>query len=468
MSLDARAWLAVALIAALGFASAHRPAAAKVFGAESFTLANGLTVVVVPNARAPVIKHMIWYRVGGADEGEGESGIAHFLEHLMFRGTDKVPPGEFSKIVARNGGQDNAFTARDYTAYFQSVSVDRLPLVMELEADRMRGLKLTAPIVDTERKVILEERRSRTDNNPGSLLFEQVQLALYGSHPYGIPVIGWAQEISALSREDALAYYKRFYAPNNAIVVVAGDVTGAQVQQLVEKFYGPLAPSPDIPPRIRPTVPPQIAPRRVVLTDARAELPSLTRYYLVPSYATAPKNDAEALEILAEVLGGSATSRLYRSLVVEKGLAASAGAWYSGSGLNDTSFGVSATPREGVSLDTLEKAVDEVVAAMVAGGVNAEETKRAKTGLVANAIYTRDSQHAMAQLFGEALTTGETVEDVVKWPKRIEAVKDREVDDVAKRFLLPARSVTGLLLPVKGAKAGARPAPPPKPEEPLH
>lgn len=445
-------------------------AAAPDLKPETFKLDNGLQIVVIADHRAPVVTHMVWYRVGAADEPPGKSGIAHFLEHLMFRGTAKVPPGEFSKVVARNGGQDNAFTTQDYTAYFQRVAVDRLPLVMELEADRMRGLKLTTQIVATERKVILEERRSRIDNNPASLLYEQLQAALYMSHPYGIPTIGWEEEMQGLTRDDALSFYETYYAPNNAILVVAGDVTGAQVLAFAKRYYGPLKPTNPKPERVRPPIPPEIVARRVVLTDPRAEQPALSRYYLAPSYATAAPGEAEAIELMVEILGGGATSRLYRTLVVDKALAASAGAWYSGSSLDDTTIGIFARPREAVALEALEAALDEVIAEFIAKGVTGEELKRAKTGLVAEATYARDSQQAMARIFGESLATGETVADVVAWPDRIEAAKKKTVKNVARRYLVPNRSVTGLLVPMtQPGKSKARAAPlPSAPMEPIH
>ncbi|NJM83889.1 MAG: insulinase family protein, partial [Tabrizicola sp.] len=224
----------------------------------NFQLENGLDVVVIEDHRAPVVVNMIWYRVGAADEPAGHSGIAHFLEHLMFKGTDKVAPGAFSATVEAQGGDDNAFTSWDYTAYFQRVAADRLDLMMEMEADRMRNLRLLEEDVLTERQVILEERSQRTDSSPGSLLSEQMRAAQYLSSPYGVPIIGWRHEMAQLSREDALEYYERFYAPNNAILIVAGDVDPEEVRKLAEAHYGPLAPSAGISPRLRPQEPPQL------------------------------------------------------------------------------------------------------------------------------------------------------------------------------------------------------------------
>src|SRR5262245_32466436 len=264
-SLDPRAGfvLACASLASVAVAAAVGEAYASERVSE-FKLANGLTVVVIPDHRAPVVTQMVWYKVGAADEPPGSSGIAHFLEHLMFKGTDKIPTGQFSKIVAKNGGEDNAFTNHDVTAYFQRVAKDRLPLVMRMEADRMENLRLSEEDVKTERDVILEERRSRVDNDPGSILQEQMMAALYANHPYGIPIIGWEHEIAALNRDDALSYYRRFYAPNNAILVVAGDVEPDEVQKLAEETYGKLAPNPALNGnRHRPQEPEHFAPVRV-------------------------------------------------------------------------------------------------------------------------------------------------------------------------------------------------------------
>src|SRR5262247_1339633 len=254
---------------------------------SEFKLANGLTLVVVPDNRAPVVTHMVYYRVGSADEPPGVSGIAHFLEHLMFKSTEKLKNGEFSAIVARLGGQQNAFTTSDYTAYFQRVSKDQLKTMMEMEADRMVNLRLDPKEVETERQVIIEERRVRTENVPSSILAEQMSATLYQNHPYRVPVIGWMHEMAKLSREDALAFYKRFYAPNNAIVVVAGDVTLEEVKSLAQAAYGSLKPSADIKARVRPQEPPHRAARRVELKDPRAGNASVRRYYLAPSIATA-------------------------------------------------------------------------------------------------------------------------------------------------------------------------------------
>jgi zinc protease len=420
-----------------------------------FTLGNGLQVVVIPDHRAPVVTHMVWYRVGSADEPQGEAGIAHYLEHLLFKGTETLAPGEFSKIVRRHGGQDNAFTSYDYTGYFQRISRDNLDLVMGLEADRMVNLVLTDEDVATELAVVLEERRSRTDNDPQSLLSEQMMAALYVAHPYGKPIIGWMPEVSKLTREDAMEFYRTHYTPSNAIVVVAGDVTAEEVRALADKHYAPLENIADPGPRVRTPEPEPIAARRVQLVDARAATPVIQRTYLAPSYPTAKPGEAEALEVLAQVLGGDATSRLYRSLVVQSKSADAAGANYSGGGLDNGSFVVYAVPSAGGEVDTVESEIDAVLADIAADGVSDDELERSRNRLIASTVYALDSQSRLAQMFGSALINGRTVEDVLTWSDRIEAVTGEDVQAAAEKVLRIERSVTSVLLPQEPRRAAA-------------
>jgi len=411
----------------------------------TFKLANGLQVVVIEDHRAPVVTHMVWYRCGAADETRGRSGIAHFLEHLMFKGTDKIPPGEFSKIVARQGGQDNAFTTHDETVYHERVARDRLSMVMSMEADRMAHLKLTDKIVLPERDVILEERRMRIDNNPASLLGEQMAAAMFLNHPYGVPVIGWFHEMQKLTRADAEAWYNTHYGPNNAILIVAGDVTVAEVKALAEKHYGPIAARP-VPQRWRPTEPPPLAPRRITLVDARATQSYFSRDYLAPTYRTAKGREAYALTIGAEILGGDATSRLYRTLVEDRKIAAEISASYNGDEYDDSTFDISLTPRSGVSLAALEAAGDKVIADLLKNGPTEEEMKRAISRLRAAAIFARDNQSTMAQVYGFGLINGETIDEIYKWPDVIATIKAEEVTTALRDVLKPERSVTGLLM----------------------
>ena len=435
------------------------PAQAQVFNPQTKTLGNGLQVVVVENHRAPIVSHMVWYKVGAADETAGKSGIAHFLEHLMFKGTPDIPPGQFSKIVARNGGRDNAFTSSDYTAYFQNIAVDRLELVMKMEADRMRHLTLDEANVKSELEVVKEERRSRTDNDPGALLRERMEAALFLNHPYRRPVIGWPDELNGLTRADALAYYQRWYAPNNAIVIVAGDVLPDQVFALAEQYYGPLQPE-DIPARVRPAEPPQAGARQITITDARVSQPSWTRIYVAPSeHSAVDKSHPQALEVLSEILSGGATGRLYKSLVVDQGLAASAQAGYDGNALDQGTFSFYASPRPGIAMDKLERAMVKEITRLRQDGVSAAEVAGAKTRLKASIVYARDSLHTAAQTLGTALTTGQSIADVEDWPNRIAAITVDQVNAAARAVLDDNASVTGLLLPVPGAKGRQAAAP---------
>jgi zinc protease len=411
-----------------------------------FTLANGLDLVVIPDRRTPVVTHMIWYKVGSADETAGKSGIAHFLEHLMFKGTAKHPAGQFSRTVSKLGGQENAFTSTDYTGYFQRTSREYLPTLMEFEADRMTGLVLSDDVVLPELQVVLEEQNMRVANNPGARLGEQVVAALYLNHPYGRPVIGWRHEIEQLNREDALAFYRRFYTPNNAVVVVAGDVTAAEVKTLAESTYGKVKPLGPVGARLRPKEPIPQAVRHVTLADPRVAQPSLQRSYLVPSYATAQPGEAEALDVLAHVLGSGSTSRLYRTLVAEKGIATSAGAWYQGSALDLSRLGVYATPKPGVTLPQLEDAMDAAIAVIADEGISVSELERAKTRMIADVVYDQDNQATLARWYGTALTTGMSVESVRTWPDRIRTVTADAVRAAARQFLDKRRSVTGYLM----------------------
>jgi zinc protease len=423
-----------------------RPVTARVFDPETFILDNGLKVIVVTNRRAPIVTHMIWYNVGAADEAPGESGLAHFLEHLMFKGTEKLGPGEFSRIVALNGGRENAFTSWDFTGYFQTVARDRLEIVMEHEADRIRNLVLSDEVVLPEREVVREERRSLIDNAPSAQLGEMIRASLYLNHPYRIPIIGWDHEISELNTEAALAFYRRWYAPNNAILIVAGDVDVDDVRPLTEKHYGPIAAKP-VPERARVTEPPQNAARRVILESPQVNQPSLSISYLAPSYRTGKNGEAYALEVLSEILGGGATSRLYSSLVVKQGLAASAGAGYSGDSYDMTSFQFYASPRPGVEMASVEEALRAEIDRILREGVSEEEVAAAKKRLRASAIYARDSLGAAPNIIGRALTSGRDLEELEAWPDLIGEVTLTAVNAAARSVFVDEHSVSGLLLP---------------------
>jgi zinc protease len=419
---------------------------------ETFSLNNGLQVVVIPDHRAPVVTHMAWYKVGSADEPQGKDGVAHFLEHLMFKGTKRYPPGAYSLIIRRNGGEENAFTSKDYTCYFQSIAKDRLGLVMELEADRMQNLVLDDENVASERDVVLEERRERTDNEPSSIMAEQLDASMYLAHPYHRPVIGWMDDIKKLNRADAIDFYRAHYTPGNVVIVVAGDVTTPEVKALAEKYYGPLQNTAAVERRVRPAEPEPVAARRLTLTDPRVAQPSFQRTYLAPSYSTGEGREALALDVLAQVLGGGSTSRLYQKLVVEQKIASYAGAWYSGDALDWGSFGVYGGPNPGGDPAAVEVSTDAVLADVLAQGITPDELARAKHSLIAETVYARDSQSRLARIFGTALMIGTTVGQVMSYPAEMEKVTTDDVMAAARKVVDLRRSVTGILLPTPGTE----------------
>ena len=439
LSRTAAAFIAAALLAPAAIAEPIKVA--------NFMLPNGLELVVIPDRRAPVVTHMIWYKVGSADETAGKSGLAHFLEHLMFKGTAKNPTGHFSRVVATIGGQENAFTSSDYTGYYQRVPTEQLKTVMEFEADRMTGLQLTDEVVLPERNVILEEQNQRVGNNPRARLGEQIDAALFLNHPYGRPVIGWRQVMEGLTRDDALAFYRRFYGPNGAVVVIAGDIDPEQARKFAEDTYGKVKRNDVIvAPRVRPQEPPPVASRSLTLADARVEQPLMQRSYLVPSFANAQRGESEALEVLAHILGSGSSSRLYRTLAVDKPVAVSAAAGYDSSALDLSKFTIFGSPRPGVTLQQFEAEADAVIAELIAKGVNVDELDRTKSRLIADATYAQDNQATMARWYGGALMTGASVDDVRRWPERIRAVTAEQVQDAARKWLDKRRSVTGFLI----------------------
>ncbi len=412
----------------------------------SFTLDNGMKVVVIEDHRAPAVTQMVWYRAGSADEPPGMSGVAHFLEHLLFKGTETLEPGEFSATVARHGGTDNAFTSYDYTAYFQRIAADRLGLVMEMEADRMVNLRLSENDIATERDVVLEERNQRVDNSPAALFRERMGAMQYLNHPYGMPIIGWRHEMEALDRAAAVGFYNTYYAPNNAILIVAGDADPEEVRALAEKYYGPLPANPNLPERIRPQEPPQLAERRLSLRDPRVSQPYLARSYLAPERDSGAQREAAALTLLAALLGNGQTSVLNEALQFEQSIAVQVGAWYSGMSLDDTSLDLVVVPAPGVTLDEAEAALGEVLTGFLETGPDPEQLKRIKSQLRAQEIYERDDVTALAQRYGRALAQGLTVADVQAWPDILQEITAEEIMDAARSVLDRERSVTGYLM----------------------
>jgi zinc protease len=439
-----RACLAALLVAAslCTSAPAEEP---KVF---QFALQNGLSVLVIPDHRAPTATQILFYRVGASDDPPGNSGLAHFFEHMMFRGTPTVPGDQFARTVARNGGEDNAFTTEDYTAFYEQIAKDRLPLMMGLDADRMVNLDLSDSNVRTERDIVLEERRMRIDNDPQALLREQMDGALHLSHPYGRPVIGWPEEVRRIGRIEAQGYYSRHYAPNNAILVVAGDVLPDQVRLDAEATYGK-APARQLAPRTDYAQPPRLGETRLTLYREDMKVPQFLRLYRAPSYTEARPGEAEALDVLAQLLGGDATSALYRQLVMIRKLASDAGASYSGYMRDAGEFEIYAVPRPGMKMEVIEQAIDAVLKDCATTVAKPADVERAKTQLVAGAVYQRDNQLDLASAYGQALAIGLTVDDVREWPSRIRAVTGDQIRDAAARDVIKREAVTGFLVPGK-------------------
>lgn len=418
------------------------PAAAQ----ETFTLGNGLQVVVIEDRRAPVVEHMIWYRAGSADEPPGVSGIAHFLEHLMFKATETMASGEFSATVESLGGRDNAFTSLDQTAYHQRVASEHLERMMQMEADRMVNLRLDRSDWLPERDVILEERAQVLESSPDRLLGEAMRAALFRNHPYGRPVIGWRHEMETLDDVAAKEFYRRFYAPNNAVVIVAGNVSVAEVRAMAERTYGAIPARPEAGgPRLRPAEPPHLAERRLVMSDPRVARPYVTRLHVVPARRAGDQAQAAAFQLLAAILGGSEqTSVLERRLTHEQGVALSVWAGYQGTALDYGTFSLGIVPADGVTLDEAEAALDAALAAFLDEGIDPVQFARVQRQVRAQEIFALDSAGDRARAIGAALTTGLTLEDATGWLPALLAVTPDQVMEAA-RSLDRRASVTGWL-----------------------
>lgn len=433
--------LSISLGAGLGAAT---EASAKVFSPSRFVLDNGLELIVIQDKRRPAVAHFAYYKVGAIDEEPGKTGLAHFLEHLMFKGTDKLDPGQFSRVIARNGGRDNAFTSANYTGYFQIIAADRLGLVMEMEADRMTGLKLDDSIVLPERDVVIEERLSRVENHPSALLGETMRANLYLTHPYRRPIIGWPTEVKRLTTKDALDFYRKWYAPNNVVVVIAGDVKPAAVLALAEQTYGAVAKRvlPERRPFYEPT---QLAPRRVVFKDPRVRQEDWRRMYVAPAYEGAAPGPY-ALNVLSEILGGE-TGRLHKAMVEAEKIALSVAFWYDGSGRDFGSAGLYGLAAPGVETPAMEAAFDAEIAKLLKDGVTEQEVQDAKRRLAADAIFARDSLDGPARILGGAVANGQTIDDVEEWPERIAKIDKAAIDEAARALFNVNWSVTGILRP---------------------
>ncbi len=422
---------------------------------KEYQLDNGMKVIVVPDHRAPVVTHMMWIRVGSADEEIGKSGIAHYLEHLLFKGTKRLKPGEFSRIIRENGGEDNAFTSYDFTAYYERIATDRLELVMDLGADRFANTVFNDKDIKTELEVVKEERRSRTDNNPSALLAEQLSAAAYTAHTYGRPIIGWMSEVENLKAADAQAFYQKYYTPSNAALVVAGDVEPEAVLELAKKYYGKLPKSASTPQRKRTQEPDPIAAKRVIMEDPRVASPEFSRIYLVPGVNQAAKGESEGLDVLGQVLGRGSSSYLYSELVTRQRIASQVVSWYNGDTLDGGELSITVSPAPGVSAEKAEAALDDAIAAFLKKGVEQDTVDRSVNELVSSAVYAVDSQFRLAYIFGAAFAIGQSVENAKGWTGRVKQVTTDDVNAVARKYLVSRRTATGILVPGPAKTANA-------------
>lgn len=406
---------------------------AQTFGAEEFTLSNGMQAVVIPNHRAPVVTHMIWIKVGGADNAPGKSGMAHYFEHLMFKGTKTMAPGDYSKTVKTLGGNDNAFTGQDYTAYYASVSVDNLPKIMAMEADRMQNLNPPPEHFASEKSVVLEERRQRTENDPRALFAEQMNAALFINHPYATPVVGWMDEIEKYQWDDVKSYYDAWYAPNNAILVVSGDITAAQLKPLAEKYYGAI-PQKILPARVRPAVPPAAAQTDITLAHPAIHQAAYQLSLIAPAESKM-REDSLALQVLSEILDGGPSTRLYKNIVVDAKKATNVFFRYNAAALDYGRISVGGTPAENVDPKELAALLDAQIEDIVKNGVSEDETREAIQRLQDEAVFARDSLSGPAMIFGAALTTGSSVRDIEHWTDDIAKVTPQAVHKAAQTYL---------------------------------
>lgn len=418
-----------------------------VFHPQSFTLENGLQVVIIEDHRVPAISHFIWYRVGAMDEPRGKSGIAHFLEHLMFKATKTIPEGEFSRRIGRMGGDLNAFTAWDYTAYYVKIAREHLPVVMAMEADRMRNIDLSEEAVKTERDVVLAERKQVVDSDVTRQFGEQMAAALYQNHPYSVPIIGWMHEIKALNRQDALAFYQTYYAPNNAVVVITGDITLKDAKALAQQHYGPLKPS-VLPPRVSLSEPPHLAHRRLSMNDARVSMPTWERQYIVPSALNAQEDNTPfALQVLSALLASGDTGLLHEHLVHDLGLANAVSVDYDAQRRGPSVFEISVVPSNPAkpAFQKIESSVEDVLNTLETR-LTEEDIARVKTTLVAEATFARDGLFYPGMIVGQTLSIGQPVDYIETWPSRIASLTKQDIVAALKTLRLE-NAVTGTLAP---------------------
>jgi zinc protease len=421
-------------------------------------LPNGMRLIVKRDARAPVVVCMMWYKVGSIDEVSGVTGVAHVLEHMMFKGTKAVPAGEFSRVISEAGGRDNAFTARDYTGYFQTLHKSQLPLALKLEADRMVNLVLSREEFEKEIRVVMEERRWRTDDRPRSLTFEQLTATALKAHPYRNPIIGWMDDLESMRVEDARAFYERWYAPNNATLVVVGDVTPEEVFELARQHFGPIERK-SLPERRITDEPPQLGPQQLTI-KAPAELPYVLMAYRAPKLRDPEKEwEPYALEMLAGVLDGNEAARLNRVLVRTERIASSADASYDGIGRGPGMFYLSATPVQGKTAQEAEQALRREIQRLAREGVTEEELQRVKSQVVASHVFERDSMFFQARQIG-AITMADLPHRLIDlYVEKLKTVTGEQVQEVARKYLVEDGLTVAYLDPQP--LSGKRPAGPP-------
>jgi zinc protease len=425
------------------------PTRAYDIGIKDFTLANGMRVVLIPDMQSPAVIHSLWFRVGAADDAKGKTGLAHYLEHLMYKGTKTRRAGDYFRTVDQNGAEINAFTTRDYTVYHVRMARDMLPTVMELEAERMRGLVIREDEMVTEREVVKEERRERYENDPAAQLAELIDQALLPDHPYGHPGIGYMEDVTRLSQADAQAFYDRYYHPNNAVVVVSGALTIEELKVLAEQHYAPLETGPKPAPRTVALLPAKVANPRVELVNPQARNEIFRRDYRVPSFRTSQGGEAYALDFLATALASGTQGRLFEDLVIKRKIAADLAAGYSGNFLQGGEFTIWGVPNPGFSPADVEKAVDEILAELFANGVKQEEVDRALKRAKIASVFALDRQMGLVEMVGSGLMNGWEPKDVMTLD-RWNGVTAKDVTVVARKYLSPENSVTGVLLRKKG------------------
>lgn len=432
-------WLAALLLAAFFLSACSKSATSE------RTLGNGLRIIVKEDHRSPVVVSQIWYRVGGIDEPNGKTGMSHVLEHMMFKGTENLKPNEFSRIIAAEGGRENAFTSRDYTAYFQTLEKSRLEIAFRLEAERMQRLKIDDEEFMRELQVVIEERRTRTEDDPAGKLYEGFSAAAYTTHPYRNPIIGWADDLKNLKAEDMRSWYAQFYAPNNATLVVVGDVKAQAVFALAEKYFA------NIPARPfkRPVIAAEAKQQQVrrIEVKAPARVPSLLIGFHVPNMKSKVVNEPYALDVLAGILDGGKSARLSRELVRKKQIAVSVGAGYGSVTRGPAMFVLSGTPAPGHDVGALEAALLAELARLAQTPVSQEELARVKAQVAASDVYQRDSVFYQAMEIGMLATAGYRLELMENYVARIESVTAAQVQAVARKYFTPENMTVGVLVP---------------------